>query len=133
MNRIMENRHRCYKCNFYSRNICQILFDCDIGEIDNCILENQYIKSLISDIDSPEYFMFKNDPKIFLCYLNYKRRNNIPKVGTKVVTMRSGFGGYEGCIRTISEIDEKCIYLIDSKNNKYVSLIDKWYMDFWCL
>lgn len=43
--------------------------------------------------DTAEWFMFIYNPILFLRYLNYQRKEKLPYVGNKVVTLRSGFVG----------------------------------------
>ena len=64
-------------------------------------------------------------------YVAYLNRWNLPKVGDKVFTLRSGFGDGAGVVRKVVEIDEKYIYLTGGyyPDSRYASLITEWYLD----
>lgn len=124
----IENRKRCLACNYYGLNVCTLMGDADVFQIDNCILENPKVKQIQEG--SAEWFMFIHNSVLFLRYLNYQRRNELPKVGNKVVTLRSGFSGYAGVTRYIDSIDEKYITLINKEGRRSLSEIKTWYNDF---
>lgn len=123
-----ENRKRCLECSEYSCNGCSLMCNANVFQIDDCILDNSSVKEIKEG--TPEWFMFKYDPTLFLKYLNYQRKERLPDVGTKVVTLRAGFGGWSGDIRCIKEIDEKYITLSDDNGKEYMSDIKTWYGDF---
>lgn len=63
-------------------------------------------------------------------YVAYLNRWNRPKVGDKVVTLRSGFGGGAGVIRVVAEIEDKYIRIKGGvHDHEYLSLISEWYKD----
>jgi hypothetical protein len=124
-----KNRKRCLNCKYYGCNVCPLMANGDVFQIDNCILENEQVKHLKEG--TAEWFMFKYNPHLFLGYLNFQRKDKLPKVGSKVVTLRSGFGGYAGVTRYVKKITEKYIELVDhDEEGIYISNIDKWYNDF---
>jgi hypothetical protein len=123
-----ENRRRCLACKHYGCNVCPLMGDADVFQIDNCILDNPKVKELKKG--TAEWFMSIYSPALFLMYLNYQRKDNFPKIGRKVVTLRSGFSGYAGVIRRIENIDEKYITLVNGEGRKSLSHIETWYNDF---
>jgi hypothetical protein len=105
--------------------------DADVFKIDNCILDNPKVKELKEG--SAEWFMFIKNPVLFLRYINYQRKDKLPNIGSRVVTLRSGFGGWHGVTRYIKSIDEKYITLTATTNGEgqeYISCIETWYDDF---
>ena len=123
-----ENRKRCLACDKYGINECPLMCYADVFQIDNCILEHQMVKQLKEG--SPEWFMFTNNPISFLCYINYTRKDYLPPVGAKVVTLRSGFGGSAGMTRYIKSIDEKYFTLTNNprgEGQEYITPIETWY------
>lgn len=109
MDKLIENRKRCLNCKYYGRNVCSFL-NADVFNIDKCILDNENVKNLKEG--SPEWFMFQNNILLYLKYLNYKRRDILPKKNTKVVTLVSGFCGYAGCIRYIVDVNYEKKYFV---------------------
>ena len=132
----LNNRKRCYRCKYYYWNRCLLMCEAPPEEIDTCIRKIDSYKEAVENEGSAEWFMIKCDTTIFMRYLNYKRKDNLPEIGAKVLTLRPGFGGDAGKIRYVKEINDRYIYLVDSEDNtgrKYCSEIKTWYMDFWIL
>ena len=78
-----------------------------------------------------EDYVLTNYPKVANEYSRYLNRKNLPIVGDRVRTLRSGFGGYEGLARVVKEVNEKDIILSDPNDwRTYLSHVDTWYMDF---
>jgi hypothetical protein len=126
-----KNRKRCLECKHYGMNVCPLMCDADVFQIDNCILEDLRIKKI--EENTAEWFMFTHNPVLFLKYLNFQRKDKLPNIGSKIVTLRSGFGGWSGMIRYIRDIDEKYITLTNMKeggSQEYISSIKTWYNDF---
>ena len=73
MNKIL-NRKRCLKCGYYGRNVCPLMGDADVFQIENCILEYKDIKSLKDG--TLDYFVFWINPLMYLSYLGYKEKEN---------------------------------------------------------
>lgn len=126
-----KNRLRCLSCEYYGMNVCPLMADGDVFNLDICILN--IVKKKKWAYDSPEMFMFRHDPLTLLHYLTYKRMNKLPKVGTKVLTLRSGFGGGPGLIRWVARITPNTIELRDSLGNLYLSQKESWYLDFFAM
>lgn len=124
----IENRKRCLACKHYGMNVCPFLANADVFQIDNCILDSKFITNLKDN--SPEKFMWETFPIMYLMYINFQRRAELPKIGSKVVTLRPGFNGGSGETRIISDIDDKYIYLSNGGNAKSCSEINTWYRDF---
>jgi len=77
-----------------------------------------------------EEYLLENHAPVLLEYYAYLNREDLPKVGDKVVTLRSGFGGNAGCVRRVKEIQEEYILLSDNDSwREYLSKIDVWYKD----
>ena len=107
----------------------------------NIIKENNW------DENSPEMFMFSNNPILFISYISFLRKDILPKVGDKVLTLRGGFGSFESRILYVSEITDKYIELADfiideseivdedeyyelcNECEYYLSEIEKWYTE----
>lgn len=126
-----ENRKRCLACKYYGMNACPLMGDADVFQIDNCILEHHMVKRL--EEGSAEWFMFYSNPTLFLMYINYKRKDKLPSIGSKVVTLRNGFNGWAGVTRYIKSIDERYIVLTATSNGEgqeSLSSVEKWYNDF---
>jgi hypothetical protein len=85
-----------------------------------------------------EEYLLENHPQIIKEYSAYLNRRKIPKLGDRVVTLRSGFGGGVGVIRFVKEyrvnpLDSSCneIILGDKRDwRTYISNEDTWYKDF---
>jgi hypothetical protein len=59
-----------------------------------------------------EEYMKQYEPNAYIRYLNYRRKDNIPKPGTIIKTMKGGFGSlYAGRKFVIYEINEQYIVL----------------------
>lgn len=131
------NRKRCLSCPYYGMNRCPLMLDGDVFNLDICVLEIVNKKEYPSD--GPEMFMFQSAPQTFLSYLTFMRRNILPEVGTKVLTLHAGFSGYAGVIRTVTEIKEiganndKVIIVKSPKGEKSLSYCNEWYKDFFAL
>lgn len=127
-----QNRKRCLQCKYYGRNVCQLMMDGDVFNLDVCILD--IINKKNWDENSPEIFMFKNSPKLLLSYLSFLRKDKLPKIGDKVITLHSGFDGYGGDIRYVSGITDKYIEIVygdfdEDTDDCCLSDIDTWYKD----
>lgn len=127
-----ENRVRCLACKYYGMNVCPLMMKTDVFEIDNCILDLSEVKDLKEG--SPEWFMFNNNPVMFLRYINFINKENLPEIGTKVFTLRAGFGGIGGDIRYVTGIRDGYIRLSHNKDSEEygvgLSEINSWYNDF---
>lgn len=75
-----------------------------------------------------EQYVVENYPKVYEEYIRYLNRENLPKVGEKVITLRSGFGGWGGEIRTVKEMRDGEIIITDGERD-YISKIQDWYKD----
>lgn len=73
-----------------------------------------------------EDYVAENYPEIIVEYNRYLTRHILPKVGSKVVTLRSGFGGGGGVIRVVDSVDEKYIHL-SGGGYQYLCSLDDWY------
>lgn len=127
----LSNRRRCLVCPNYDTNVCPLMAKADVFLIDNCILEHDGVKSLKEG--SAEWFMFQTNPILFMSYLNYTRKAILPSVGSKVVTLCSGFGGRSGATRYVESIDSEYIYLVVDLNkvpseSRYCCSIEDWYL-----
>ena len=122
-----QNRLRCLNCNYYAMNGCNCMVDSDVSKIDICIKD--IIRTKSWNCDSPEMFMFRYNPVMLLSYLSYCRRNILPKVGCKVLTLREGFTGGAGVFRKVVEITDTYIVLSNKEGRKSISYIDKWFYD----
>lgn len=70
---------------------------------------------------------YKNVSDEYIAYLN---RWNLPKVGDKVVTLKSGFGGGAGVIRIVIDVDDKYISVREGEfGYEYLSIISQWYKE----
>lgn len=128
----LQNRKRCLKCKYYGRNVCPLMANGDVFNLDVCILD--IINKKNWNENSPEMFMFRNNPTLLLSYLSFLRKDKLPKTGDKVITLRSGFNGYGGNIRYVSRITDKYIEIVyanfdDETNKCCLSKIDTWYKD----
>lgn len=127
-----QNRLRCLRCGQYGCNVCSLMADADVFEIDICILD--VLKNKPWKEDSAEIFMFKNSPITFLKYLSFLRQDKIPQIGNKVITLRGGYGGYGGNIRYVTRITDQYIELTDNrKQHTYSCFKDKWHQDLFVL
>ena len=127
-----QNRKRCLQCKHYGMNVCPLMMDGDVFNLDICILDVVSKKNW--EENSPEIFMFINSPKLLLSYLSFLRKDKLPKIGDKVITLRSGFDGYGGDIRYVSGITDKYIEIVhsdfdDKTDDCCLSNIDTWYKD----
>ena len=84
-----ENRRRCIQCKYYGRNVCPLMADADVFQIEKCILEYEEIKSLREG--TLDHFVFWRNPIEYLSYLGYKDKDNCPVVGETVLTLTGGF------------------------------------------
>lgn len=75
-------------------------------------------------------YIEENYPEIHMEYTRYLSREEVPVIGSKVRTLRSGFGGGAGVVRIIQEIRDGKIILSDSIGRRYMSDIEEWYKDF---
>ena len=125
----IRNRARCNSCAYNHCCTCNVMLGCDTKDLDMCILDILKDKPM----DSPEMFMLRTQPVVLMSWLSFNRKNRVPKKGTKVITLRAGFGGYGGNIRFVDSITNTTIELIDTKGNKYISRKDKWFEDFFAL
>lgn len=134
----LENRKRCLKCKYYGCNTCPLMADGDVFTIDICVLD--IIREKNWDENSPEMFMFKNKPVFFMSYISFLRKEKLPNVGNKVLTLHGGFGSFGSRILYVSSIDDRYIeladYIVDDTNDDeweecdyYLSNIDEWYKD----
>ena len=114
-------------------------------EAENRILS--IVKENNWDENSPEMFMFQNNPILFMSYISFLRKDILPKVGDKVLTLRGGFGSFESRTLYVSGITDKYIELADfiidetetddddeynelwDECEYYLSNIEKWYKD----
>ena len=69
-----ENRQRCLRCKYYSRNVCPLMAEADVFKINKCILEYDEIKSIKEN--SLDNFVFYNNPIEYLSYLGFKDKEN---------------------------------------------------------
>lgn len=125
-----QNRKRCLKCKYYGMNVCPLMVSGYVINLDVCILD--IINKKNWNENSPEIFMFRNNPTLLLSYLSFLRKDKLPKIGDKVITLRSGFNGYGGDIRYVSGITDKYIEIVivdDETDDCYLSNIDTWYKD----
>lgn len=125
--RELQNRKRCLQCEHYGMNVCPLMANGDVFNLDICILD--VVKKKNWNDNSPEMFMFKNNPTLFLKYLSFLRKDKLPNIGDKVITLRSGFGGWGGNIRFISDVNDEYIELQDSNDSKFISYINVWHND----
>lgn len=126
------NKERCmgHSCQYCVKNYCSLL-DTHITNADVCVFDIARKNNFVDN--SAEYFMMQNNPYLFLSYLSYRRKHILPVKNTKVITLRSGFGGYAGCIRYVNGIVNNSIELRDNDNRRYISLINDWYKDFFAM
>ena len=125
-------RQKCLKCP-HSGFGCIKMASADFEDIDVCVLD--IIKTKGWDEDSPEMFMFKHSPDTFLKYLSFKRKDKLPKVGDKVITLHAGFSGPKGVLRYVVAIKDKYIELsnifFDGEEPEdcriSISYIERWY------
>lgn len=68
-----------------------------------------------------------------LAKASWEKYGEGPPVGSKVITIRSGFGGSAGRILTLNGVHKgysKCFSLEDEKGGLYSSTIQCWWSDF---
>lgn len=75
-----------------------------------------------------EEYARRNYPDVFAEYIRYLKREQLPKVGDRVFTLRSGFGGYAGVVRRVKEFRSTYIVLTDGERD-YLSDIESWWKD----
>lgn len=68
-----------------------------------------------------------NHPSIIEEYNRYQDRHNPPKVGERIITLQGGFGGPAGVIRTVIEVDEEYITVVNDDNDPFIAPRDVWY------
>ena len=73
-------------------------------------------------------FLQAYHPEINKEYQRYLRRDSLPKVGSKVRTLRSGFGGYAGVIRQVVELTSNGIVL-GCGEDRFLSNKKDWWME----
>lgn len=125
------------KCKFFAQNTCKITNGYE-EYMDKCILEYEKIKKI--EKGSLEEFVFNNNPLLYLSYVGYKEKTDLPKIGQKVITLTCGFDSLEhGKILKVMNIDEKYIHLKDLYDefedeyeyedyiDEYLVDIDKWW------
>ena len=61
-------------------------------------------------------------------YTAYFNRSNLPKVGDRVKTLVSGYGGYAGVVRRVVDIDDRYITVSDN-NEVYLCLVNRWWKE----
>ena len=66
----LKNRERCLRCRVYGTNVCPLMANADVFELDVCILEIVSAKNW--DSNSPEFFMNCHHPITLLKYLSFK-------------------------------------------------------------
>ena len=121
-----QNRARCLKCKYYSRNS-------DVFKIDKCILDYEVIKNIPAD--SLEEFIFYKYPVFYLQYIGkvqHLEKNQPLEIGDKVITLRGGFGScYGGVFLTVTGRSDYEYYLMKENDDehKYCVSLNTWYMD----
>lgn len=75
-----------------------------------------------------EKYVKNNHPAIVEEYSRYSQKDQLPKVGDKVISLRRGFGGLAGVVLEVTEIDKGGITLTNGENN-YFSALESWYKD----
>lgn len=75
-----------------------------------------------------ENFMKEYHQEIYEEYERYLRKNNPPKIGSMIKTLRAGFGGSGGQELEVVDITDKWVRL-DNGVNKYVSDINEWWKE----
>lgn len=96
-------------------------------------------------IMSAEEYIKEHEPNTYIRYLNYCRKDCIPKPGTIVKTLKGGFGSIDaGIIFVIYDVNERYITLaypnwedeldewdiedgINEPQDCYLSDVDKWW------
>lgn len=126
-----KNRLRCLKCSYYGMNRCPLMVDGDVFRLDICILD--VLKKKNFKEDGPEIYMFNNSPTLFLSYLSFLRKDKLPEIGAKVITLRPGFSGPAGVIRTVNDISDRYIELKNESGSISISEKNVWYKDFFVL
>ena len=77
-------------------------------------------------------FLQEYHPEILSEYERYLRKDILPKVGSTVKTLRSGFGGGVGITRKVVELTEDGIILAHSNidgGGRYLSKTNNWWKD----
>lgn len=99
------------KCKFFNRGTCTIMNQYE-QYIDKCILEYEKVKKIKKG--SLEEFVLNNNPLLYLSYVGYEEKIDLPKIGQKVLALTAGFDSLEhGKILKVTSIDEKYIHLKD--------------------
>ena len=75
-----------------------------------------------------EDFIKQYHQEVYEEYERYLRRNNPPKIGSMVKTLKAGFGGMGGQELEVIGITEKWIRLSDGVDT-YVSDINEWWKE----
>ena len=129
----LTNRKRCLGCKYYGINVCPLMLDCDVFLIDTCPLDMDFFKNIKPG--SFEEFILFNDPKLYYIYLMINRRNRLPKVGAKVLTLTNGFGFHTGGqILEVSSIEGINIFLTDTiKNKRFCVSTEDWFQKIFIL
>lgn len=133
-NKEQQNRRRCLKCKHYRSNVCPLMANGDVFNLDTCILDTLSKKDWAED--SPEMFMFKHNSTLMLSYLSFHRKDKLPKIGDKVITLHSGFGGFGGSIQYVVGLTDTCIQLAkdsSATDASSISDISEWYRDLFVL
>lgn len=93
------------------------------------------IKRKCSFASDAERFIINDAPRdLVLQYLSFLRKEELPNIGDKVLTLRSGFGGSCFVIRKVSDIKEGYIWLTkENGEGSYISDITVWYKELFVL
>lgn len=106
------DEEKCFGCQYCTKiNRCVLMLDKNISNIDICIMD--IVREKKWETKTLETFVLQNNPKLFLSYLSFLRKDKLPKVGDKVVTLRAGFGSFDSRILYVSGITDKHIELED--------------------
>jgi len=77
-------------------------------------------------MDTLEKYVRNNHPAIVEEYIRYSQKDQLPKIGDKVISLRCGFGGLAGVMLEVTKIDKDGITLTNGENN-YFSALENWY------
>ena len=75
-----------------------------------------------------EDFIKQYHQEVYEEYERYLRRNNPPKIGSMVKTLKAGFGGMGGQELEVTDIDNKWVKLSNGVD-KYISDINDWWKE----